>query len=162
MQVDTRDALSPSQPLPPGMGEFPRSAYGKDDVRRAGKLIAQDLIWTDETAPAIQEAFAIANSWRDSHAFPMRSIRYHIINSMRRMGIQGISAARLKRMRAIRMKLGRGPNPLDKLQDLGGCRFILPMITDVHMLTDTLRAQLPHTLRSKTPFAKVVCVGVTV
>lgn len=128
---------------------FPKSAYAKAEVRRAGKLLAQELIWSDENAPAIREAFAIANSWRDSHAFPMRSIRYHVLHSMRRLGIQGLSAARLKRMRAIRMKLGRSPITLDKLQDLGGCRFILPTITDVHALTDALRSRIPHTLRSE-------------
>lgn len=128
---------------------FPRSAYGKDDVRRAGKLLAQQLIWTDDTAPAIQKAFQVANSWRDSHAFPMRSIRYHVLHSMRRLGIQGLSAARLKRMKAIRMKLGRSPVTLDKLQDLGGCRFILPTIADVHALTNALRSGVPHTLRSE-------------
>lgn len=45
------------------------------------------------------------------------------------------------------MKLGRNPTTLDKLQDLGGCRFILPTITDVHALTDALRSRIPHTLR---------------
>lgn len=121
---------------------FPRSAYGKDDVKRAGKLLAQELVWTDDTAPAIREAFRVANSWRDSHAFPMRSIRYHVLHSMRQLSIQGLSAARLKRMKAIRMKLGRSPVTLDKLQDLGGCRFILPTIADVHALTDALRSRV--------------------
>ena len=128
---------------------FPQSAYAKAEVRKAGRLLAQELMWSDGDIPAIREAFAIANSWRDSHAFPMRSIRYHVIYSMRQLGIQGLSAARLKRMKAIRMKLGRSPVPLDKLQDLGGCRFILPTIADVHALTDTLRSRIPHTLRSE-------------
>ncbi len=128
---------------------FPSSAYAKTEVRRAGKLLAQELIWSDESAPAIREAFAIANSWRDSHAFPMRSIRYHVLHSMRHLGIHGLSAARLKRMKAIRMKLGRSPVTLDKLQDLGGCRFILSTIADVHALSDALRTGIPHTLRSE-------------
>ena len=128
---------------------FPSSAYAKTEVRKAGQLLAQELIWSAESAPAIKEAFAIANSWRDSHAFPMRSIRYHVLHCMRHLGIHGLSAARLKRMKAIRMKLGRSPVTLDKLQDLGGCRFILPTIADVHALTDTLRTKVPHILRSE-------------
>ena len=131
------------------MEQFPRSAYTDTDIKQAGKVIADQVLWTDETAPMIRQAFTVANSWRDSHAFPMRSIRHSIIHYMRQVEVQGISAARLKRMRAIRMKLKRSPVELHKLQDLGGCRFILPTIADVHKLTGILKAQLPHTLRSE-------------
>lgn len=131
------------------MDQFPRSTYSDVDVRRAGKIIAGDVLWTDDTAPLIREAFAVANSWRDSHAFPMRSIRHSVIHHMRRIDVQGISAARLKRMKAIRAKLRRSPVELHKLQDLGGCRFILPTIADVHKLTAALKEQMPHTLRSE-------------
>ena len=45
------------------------------DVRRGGQALATDLIWTDETAETIGQVFSIANTWRDSHAYPMRKIR---------------------------------------------------------------------------------------
>ncbi len=131
------------------MEDFPRSSYSDVDVKKAGRIIAGHMIWTDESAPLIREAFAVANSWRDSHAFPMRSIRHSVIRYMYNQEIQGISAARLKRMKAIRMKLDRIHVGLHQLQDLGGCRFILPTIADVQKLTGILRAQLPHTLRSE-------------
>ncbi|HST76230.1 MAG TPA: hypothetical protein VLJ20_12715, partial [Acetobacteraceae bacterium] len=129
------------------MEYFPRRSYSDIDVKEAGRIIAGDVIWTEESAPHIREAFAVANSWRDSHDFPMRSIRHSVIRFMYRRAIQGISAARLKRMKAIRMKLTRIPVGLHQLQDLGGCRFILPTIADVHKLTAILKAELPHTLR---------------
>ncbi len=131
------------------MEDFPRSSCSDVDVKKAGRIIAGGMIWTDESAPLIREAFAVANSWRDSHAFPMRSIRHSVIRYMYKQEIQGISAARLKRMKAIRMKLTRIHVGLHQLQDLGGCRFILPTIADVHKLTAILKAQLPHTLRSE-------------
>lgn len=81
------------------MANYPRFDYSNREVKRAGEVIASDLIWTDETAPRIREAFAIANNWRDSHAFPMRSIRYSAGYFMRKYGLEGITAARLKRCR---------------------------------------------------------------
>lgn len=131
------------------MEDFPRSSHSIIAVKKAGQVIAGDVVWTDESAPTIREAFSVANSWRDSHAFPMRSIRHSVIHYMHRDQIQGISAARLKRMKAIRAKLTRIHVGLHQLQDLGGCRFILPTIADVHQLTATLKQQLPHTLRSE-------------
>ena len=97
-------------------------------------------------------AFVVVNNWRDSHAHPMRSIRQSVIQRMRREGIVGISAARLKRMKAIRAKLGRSKVELHKLQDVGGCRFILATIDDVHTLTANLRMHMPHTLRRETDY----------
>jgi hypothetical protein len=101
------------------MENFPRSSYTDIDVKKAGRIIAGNMIWTNESAPLIREAFAVANSWRDSHAFPMRSIRHSVIRYMYYQEIKGISAARLKRMKAIRMKLNRIPLGLHQLQDLG-------------------------------------------
>jgi hypothetical protein len=57
------------------MADFPSFDYTTSDVRNAGKVIASDMPWTDETELAIRQAFAVANSWRDSHVIPMRSIR---------------------------------------------------------------------------------------
>jgi hypothetical protein len=134
------------------VANYPRFDYSNREVKRAGEVIASDLIWTDETAPRIKEAFAIANNWRDSHAFPMRSIRYSAGYFMRKYGLEGITAARLKRMQAIRRKLSRIGLSLHQLQDLGGCRFILPTITDVHTLVTVLKDQLRHEFRSESDY----------
>jgi ppGpp synthetase/RelA/SpoT-type nucleotidyltranferase len=118
--------------------EFPRFAYSNGDVRRAGELIAGDLPWTDESAPTIRDAFRIANSWRDSHAYPMRSVRQSAIHFIGRCQLEGITAARLKRMQAIRRKLRRINIRLNRLQDLGGCRVILPDVADVRTLVEVM------------------------
>jgi hypothetical protein len=57
------------------------------DVKRAGEMIAGELPWTPESQPTIREAFQIANSWRDSQAYSMRSIRYQLIWFMRHHGL---------------------------------------------------------------------------
>src|SRR5258708_718216 len=102
------------------MSDYPHLQYSKRTVERAGKVIASNLPWNDETEPKIREAFTIANHWRDSHAYPMRSIRHSVIYYMGDIGVKGITAARLKRMQAIRRKLRRFKYSLQQLQGLGG------------------------------------------
>ena len=138
-----------SEPSVIDVAQYPRFEYSNKDVRRAGQTIAGNLPWTDESAPTIREAFQIANNWRDSHAFPMRSVRLSVIQHMRHRGIEGITAARLKRMQAIRRKLRRMNLGLNQLQDLGGCRVILPTIDDVHALVQTLKEKTRHEVRKK-------------
>jgi hypothetical protein len=133
------------------MAEYPRFDYGKGDVRSAGKIIASEAQWTTDTENTIRQAFAVANNWRDSHAFPMRSIRLSVLYYLR--GTSRISAARLKRMPAIRGKLRRFSHlNLDQLQDLGGCRIILPTISDVQGLTTTPKAKLRHEKRKENDY----------
>jgi hypothetical protein len=129
--------------------DFPRFEYSNKDVKRAGELIASNMAWTVEADAKIREAFKIANSWRDAHALPMRSLRCSILSHMGHLGIKGISAARLKRMPAIRRKLIRIGLSLNQLQDLGGCRAILDTMTDVRNLVQTLKEKIRHELRKE-------------
>ena len=114
-----------------------------------GEIIAGELPWNDETAPQISDAFHIANNWRDAHAYPMRSIRYSLMWFMRHHDLEGVTVARFKRMQAIRLKLSRIPHNLNQLQDLGGCRAILPSIADVRKRVDLLHDRSRHHLRAE-------------
>jgi hypothetical protein len=98
------------------VADFPRSEYSLKDVKRAGEMIAG----THPLSPEILQAFQVANNWRQSHAYPMRSIRHQLISYMHVRGIHGVTGARLKRMQAIRRKLNRMGLHLNQLQDLGG------------------------------------------
>jgi hypothetical protein len=131
--------------------KYPRFEYSGKAVIRAGKVIAGDLIWNDETEPTLREAFRIANSWRNSHAYPMKSVRGQVLWFMRNQGIAGTTSARLKRMPAIRRKLRRATMSLhiNQLQDLGGVRAILPSIADVRCLVESLRTRSRHALREE-------------
>jgi Region found in RelA / SpoT proteins len=131
--------------------KYPRFEYSGKAVIRAGKVIAGDLVWNDETEPKIREAFQIANSWRNSHAYPMHSVRSQVIWHMHKNGLQGTSAARLKRMQAIRRKLRREDISLhiNQLQDLGGVRAILRSIAEVRELVSILQTKSHHELREQ-------------
>jgi ppGpp synthetase/RelA/SpoT-type nucleotidyltranferase len=120
--------------------------YSKNDVLRAGKLIAvNNLPYTKERAEEIERAFLIANRWRNSHSPAMKSIRLSVGAFMRNNDIAGLTAARLKQMPSIRRKLAR-PNfslGLNQIQDIGGCRAILHDIESVHRMVGLLRRRLP-------------------
>jgi ppGpp synthetase/RelA/SpoT-type nucleotidyltranferase len=115
-------------------------------VRRAGKRLAGDIIWRPDEREKILATFAIANSWRDSHVLPMRSVRMSVIQRMRHIGAKGFTAARPKRMSSIRKKLRRLTVKLDQINDIAGCRAVLKDISDVKALIEECRARLPHEL----------------
>jgi Region found in RelA / SpoT proteins len=134
------------------LSDFPRFEYSMRDVRRAGEALAGDLIWTDETADGIREIFRIANNWRDSHAFPMRKLRYELIGQIRRQQVSGQTVARLKRMPSIRRKLRNISANLNQIQDLAGCRAILPTINETNAVINGLRDGSAHNLHNEADY----------
>ena len=104
------------------VAEFPKFEFSKREVRAAGESLKDTLPWSPET----MEIFKIANSWCDSHAYPMRAIRYALIGQLRRVRIGELTAARLKRMPSIRKKLRLIKGNLTQINDLGGVRAIVP------------------------------------
>lgn len=125
------------------VADFPRFEYSMHDVRHAGEQIAGSM----PLSPEALQAFKVANNWREAHAYPMRSVHHQLIAYMRQLGIAGVSGARLKRMQAIRRKLQRLGLHLNQLQDLGGCRAIVPQMADVKNLATALREKSRHELR---------------
>lgn len=148
-QINKIEVCGDAEPAILDVSAFPLSEFSKGEVKRAGVIIAGEMAWSDETAPVITEAFRIAHNWRDAHALPMRSIRQTVIHYMGRDKLDGITAARLKRMPAIRRKLRRVKLSLHQLQDLGGCRAILSSMEEVEKLTRRLREGERHELRAE-------------
>ena len=68
---------------------------------------------------------------------------------MRRNNIDGVVVSRLKRMLAIRAKLGRKNNrfTLNQLQDLAGCRMIVDSMDDVKKLTEILQNRIKDEIK---------------
>lgn len=131
------------------VSEFPQLEFSKKDVVRAGDALKGRLTWTPESAADIHRVFSIANSWRASHAFPMHSLRAELQARMRVQKLKGLTAARLKQMSSIRGKLGRIDSNLRQLQDLGGCRAVLPTIEDARNLVSATISNSRHTLKSQ-------------
>jgi Region found in RelA / SpoT proteins len=133
------------------MAEYPKLAYHPREVRRAGEKLAARLSWP-EHREEILEAFAIANSWRDSHLFPMRSVRVSVMQRMRWAGLSGYTAARPKRMSSIRKKLQRLTVNLEQINDIAGCRAVLDDMAGVNTLIEICENHLPQAIRQRYPY----------
>jgi hypothetical protein len=125
------------------VSDFPPFKFTTEEVRQAGKALSGKLVWTDHTADSIRKVFAVAHNWRDSHGYPMRRLRSILVGQIRRQQSAGNTVARLKRMPSIRQKLVNQQWPLDKIQDLAGCRAIVPSIKDARTLIDAM-CQIPN------------------
>lgn len=127
---------------------YPRLAYPMMAVRRAGSQLAGQICWTDDKREEILEIFKIANSWRDSHVYPMRSVRQSVISRMGKIGVDGFTASRAKRMTSIRRKLARQPTmTLDQINDLAGCRAVVDDIDGVWRLVRDCEQNIPHEMK---------------
>ena len=132
---------------------YPELQFSMQDVRDAGKRLKDDLrVAQGVDISDAHHVFAIANSWRDSHFFPMRSVYLSAAYRMRKAGIKGDMAARPKRMASIRRKLRKTDIHLDRMQDIGGCRAILDDITGVRALLAAINENFPHTDRKQWPY----------
>ncbi|MBX5112665.1 RelA/SpoT domain-containing protein [Rhizobium lentis] len=132
------------------MSKYPHLDFSMNDVRRAGERLKENLAFEDrnlEGNAEIRLTFKIANSYRDSHVYPMRSVRLSIEHRMRTMGAGGLTAARPKRMSSIRRKLRVGTLKLDQMNDLAGCRAIMDDIQGVRAVLDAVHERFPHKIR---------------
>jgi hypothetical protein len=134
------------------MPEFPPFKYTMKEVRQAGEALSKKLIWADENADSIRRTFAIAHNWRDSHGYPMNRFRAILNGQIKRNQMAGNAVARLKRMPSIRGKLVKQQWPLDKIQDLAGCRAIVPSIKDAQALIERMRGLKDHVLHKEDPY----------
>tara|TARA_R100001086_G_scaffold206006_1_gene121813 strand:+ start:1302 stop:2432 length:1131 start_codon:yes stop_codon:yes gene_type:complete len=117
------------------------------EVIRAGKALRGTIEWNPDEAEAIRSVFQVANSWRASHAFPMHRMRSELHGRMSALKIKGLTAARLKQMSSVRGKLRRISSNLRQMQDLGGCRAILPSIDNASSLVNAIRNGFSHELK---------------
>ena len=113
--------------------EWARPEYDTQAVNRAGRLLAlnsegdgQDN-WLDYNS-----ALLVANNWRASHAYPLNTFQMYLRNVVKRYQSRPLVAQRVKRLASIEGKLQRfSTMRLSQMQDLGGCRAILPDVRTV-------------------------------
>lgn len=118
--------------------------YSKSQIGRAGKIIKN----TSSIEEDRNEALTIINNWRASHAFPLHIIYCYFKRHYDRPNY--IIAQRLKRLPSIIHKLQREPTMnLWTIQDLGGCRIIVPTIEDVYTIVDTYNSSRIRHIKKK-------------
>lgn len=112
----------------PGRSGFTVSGHSRSQVDAAGEVLrtwssAGGLLW----GPLEDDALEIALSYRAEHQQPLTTAVMGLRSMVKTVGAPVIVAQRLKRMPAIIGKLARFPQmDLSRMQDIGGCRAILP------------------------------------
>ena len=113
--------------------------YSKNDVVRAGKLLAT-VVGADDRSEEVIQAFKIANSWISSHAYPLALSLNRLKKVAKRCGVDGQVVGREKRLASVRRKLAS--RSLTGIQDLGGARIIVRELSDLNRLTNAYREGL--------------------
>lgn len=121
--------------------------YTKKQIERAGKeIIRPDL----EVGKQI-EITKIIENWRAAHAYPMRQIAFILEKII--ADSDCILIQRLKRLDSIIAKLTRYPTmSLSRMQDLGGCRLIVPDISQLYEIVRKIETTLPYPQIKRTDY----------
>lgn len=102
--------------------------YTKKQINEAGHIIRN----VNASETEIQNARVIIDNWRAAHAYPLH-VFYMNLRRMAGTRSDIIVAERLKRLDSIIDKLQREPTmELYRMQDLGGCRMVLPTLDEVY------------------------------
>lgn len=128
------------------MAEFPSRVFSFADIKRASKLLAEDIDVGRARDEDVMRAFQIAHNWRLSHAYPMIAERIRLAK-IAKGGI--VTAGRVKRMTSIRKKLRRGSTDLRAMQDLGGCRAVMRDLSEVYRVVHAYEAGASKTNLSR-------------
>lgn len=126
--------------------EWKSSEYAKNQIIKAGKIIKD----SNSSLEEFSEALRVINNWRASHAFPLHVIYCHLKRTYSKE-INFIIAQRLKRLDSIVKKLDREPTmSLWTMQDLGGCRVVVPTIDDVYKVAQKYKSsRVRHILKKE-------------
>jgi Region found in RelA / SpoT proteins len=115
------------------------------DVDNAGNILASE----NPDPHELDEALGIINNWRASHHFPINTFQITLRRKAEQFADSSV-AQRVKRLRAIQFKLRKhtkNPIPLSSMQDIGGCRVVLPSMKQVRALHQAyLQSGLKHEL----------------
>ena len=117
---------------------YPENSRNKVD--RAGEVFIrtddwnQYLLWDD-----FESALGIINNWRAAHAYPLNALTVTLKDRAEKITGKALVSQRLKRLQAIRAKMQRNivsgqSYGLSTMQDMGGCRAVLPTVTHVEEL----------------------------
>lgn len=119
--------------------------YSRKQVDAAGQFLAvpppllslsSDKI-SDFTSE--EDVMKIVNNWRASHNWPLYVIRKSLEKRAKRISEDAIVAQRIKRLPSISRKLRDNQSrhlKLSQIQDIGGCRAIMPTIGGVFQLAN--------------------------
>lgn len=107
----------------------PYTSFGasRKKVNKAGDVLRDWYIAPGQATPQINEAWEGAWRYRSEFQTPLTSVVMGLRSMVNTVGAPVIVGQRLKRMPQVILKLVRHPHmDLSRMQDIGGCRAILP------------------------------------
>lgn len=118
--------------------------HSRKQVNRAGATLIAPTASLEERGRARQ----VVNNWRAAHSFPLNTLQVNLRRHVSDYGDEALVAQRLKRLSSIEDKLRRFPRMrLSRVQDIGGCRAVLPSAADVRDVVRTFeRSRARHEL----------------
>lgn len=116
--------------------DYTKPFYNVSEVNAAGRLLAAYITGEKMMEEAL-EVIPVIENFRAAHNYPLNS--FHITLKRRAVSIakSAVTAQRTKRLESIALKLGiQEQMKLSQMQDIGGCRAIMPSISTVLRLKD--------------------------
>lgn len=119
---------------------YPYPLHSRNAVDRAGDVFIKNedwnqfLLWDD-----LETALGTINNWRGAHAYPLNAMTVTLKDRAEKISSKALISQRLKRIQAIRAKMLRniangGNYGLSTMQDMGGCRVVMPKVNHVEEL----------------------------
>lgn len=129
-----------------GLMAWSEPKYTRSRVDAAGKLVAENpaSARTGLESQDVIDAIGVVNNWRASHSFPLYAIRRTLESRAKKISEYSIVAHRMKRFPSIERKLSDNAYrhmALTQIQDIGGCRAIMPSIEEVFRLVEIYTKQ---------------------
>lgn len=118
--------------------------YTQRQINAAGDIVRKKDAASDE----IREAIRVIDNWRAAHAYPLQIFYTNL--RRKALGQEDIIVAqRLKRLDSIVDKLKRESGmQLWRMQDIGGCRFVVPTLADIDKYSRKFReSEIRHEFR---------------
>lgn len=118
--------------------------YSKKQINEAGTVIRN----FDSSTQVYADALKIVDNWRSAHAYPLH-VFYMNLRGKAGNRSDILVAERLKRLESIEKKLQREDGmQLYRMQDLGGCRMVLPTIDEVYAYSQKFqKSRIRHELK---------------
>ncbi|HYM96703.1 MAG TPA: RelA/SpoT domain-containing protein [Candidatus Sulfotelmatobacter sp.] len=136
-------AQQPHLPGLPQAVEVP-SVPTKSQVNRAGRTLRHFLRGQQVSQESVDQAMALVRNYRAAHQYPLIKANMGLRSVVQTEHCPVEVSQRLKRMNTILDKLRREPTmALGNMQDIGGCRAVIPSIGQLRRVEHRLKKNRP-------------------
>lgn len=117
---------------------YAKPEYLVEIVNRSGKKLVE---WKENQSVDLGNALDVMDNWRAAHAYPAQVLFVTLKRRASLVHRSALVAQRIKRLPSIVNKLEREPDmKLSQMQDIGGCRAVVPNLEQVLALRDKIES----------------------